>query len=324
MIFKSTKFFVMLAFIVIGINQAHAQGNGGGGGGGGSGSPCDGLNISAQSALIDLNTQNMTPITIQVSRTGTGNCDFFITADNGPSATYLTRVIEFGTNSIPFQLYKDSGKSNILKSFTEASTANDVLVGSFNGNNTGPINMIYYPWVDTAYTAADGPYVESYGFYLYQGTIGAKASAVQRDNKSTNMKYQKSGFVELSLVDTGALYNAADTTQTLNFGNLATGAVRSFDLMLKYNGGYKLSMASLNGSNIKSGARLIPYTMTINSSGVALSTTPTIVRTYADDGGSLTSPSAGLRLPVSVTMGTVGSSPTGNYTDTVSISVASP
>jgi hypothetical protein len=317
MILKNSKFFVMLALSVIGIQGALAAPSSSGSG------ACAGLNISAQSALIDLNTQNMTAITISVSRTGNGNCDFFVVSDNGPSSTYLTRVIEHGTDSIPFQLYKDSGKVNILKSFSEASTNNDVLFGSFSGNATGPVNVVYYPYVDTGYSAPNGPYVESYGFYLYEGTIAAKASAIQRDNKSTNMKYEKGGYVELSLVDTGAVYNAADTSQTLDFGNLATGAVRSFDVMLKYNGGYKLSMASVNGSNIRSGTRLIPYTVTLNSAPISV-TSGLPVRTHADDGGSTTSPSTGLRLPMAVTIGTVGSSPTGNYTDTVSISVASP
>lgn len=286
---------------------------------------CDGLKISTQSALIDLNTQNLTPIVITVSRTATsGSCDFFITADNGPSSTYLTRKITKGTDSIPFQLYLDAGKTKILKSYTEASTSNDVIEGKLTGTSTGPITLTYYPFVDTTFSAPNGPYVESYGFYLYEGKIIAKP-AVLRDNKSTNMKYTKSGFVELSLVDTGAVYNAADTSQTLNFGSLVTGAVRSFDLMLKYNGGYKLSMASTNGSVIKSGVKTIPYTMTLNSGAVTLTTTSTVVRTNASDsGGSATSPTAGLRLPVSVTIGTIGNVPTGTYSDTVAITVASP
>ena len=311
MTFKNSKYFVMLALTVSGLGQAHAA-------------ACDGLQISAQSALIDLNTQSMTPITISVSRTGSGKCDFFVTADNAGYSSYLTRKIRHGQDFIPFQLYKDAGKANILKSCAEASSDNDVLVGSFSGSSTTPINLTYYPWVDSSFSVPNGPYLESYKFDLYAGTVASKSCNSSRDSKSTNMKYDKGGYVELSLVDTGAVYNANDTSQTLNFGNLVTGAVRSFDLMLKYNGGYKLSMASVNASNIKSGTRLIPYTMTLNGGGITLTTTSTIVRTNAADGGGSTSPSTGLRLPVSVTMGVVGTSPTGTYTDTVAITVASP
>ncbi len=128
-------------------------------------------------------------------------------------------------------------------------------------------------------------------------------------------------FADLSLVDTNQVFVSSDATQNLDFGTLTTGESQSFDVVLKFNKGFKLSMSSVNSGRLKHATQneYIGYTLTLNGAPITL--TPTYGQVLSQTG--TLSDIAGLRLPTQVTILTVApSAPGGTYTDTVNIQVS--
>lgn len=286
---------------------------------------CSGLNFNLLTALIQMDLDPAPVELITVTRSDIGRCDFFIDIDNGSASSYVNRILSFGSNgNYPIQFYKDPGHSSILKWKGEGgASAADVIVGSFTGNNSS-INHYYYPRVDLGLSLPNGSYSGGFKVTLYEGTF---SNPIRSQSKNVNFKLTKSGYVNVSLVDTGAAYNINDVSQTLDFGNLVMGDVKGFDIVLEYNAGYSISMSSVNAGRIKNtdtsltSANTIPYTLKLNGNTVALTNTMQIFSTSSS--ALEVSPIGGTRLPVSVTIGTVTGANPGTYVDTVAISVSS-
>jgi hypothetical protein len=304
-----SKFLKMISLlsIVFGVQQAWSAG------------PCDGLNISYEPALVLLNTDNNVAQLITVSRSASagGSCDFLVFIENN-SSTYTNRKLTHGGNSVPIQFYSNSGRTQIIKSASEASSKSDALWGTLTGPS---VDLYYYPNIDTSVSVPSGPYIDRFDFSLYSWNGNSFNSKTKvTTNASTNYKYLVDTSISLSLVDTGSPFNAADVTQDLDFGALTTGKTMGFDLILMYTNGYNLYMSSVNSGSIKSASsNTIPYTLNLNGSPVSLSASYQSVNT-----GTGSAPSGGTRLPVSVVIGNVGNAPSGSYTDTVSIKIAAP
>ncbi len=280
-----------------------------------------GLSMSIGS-IPDFSAGGSPTIPVTVSRKngqgGNQTCSFFIVINNGVTGSSVsTRQITFGQQPYPVQFYADSGRTNILKPFGPGLATTDVVTGQFSspGNATVPVN--FYPFLDTSLYIANGQYAEVFSVSLYMGTV---SSATIQQTLNANFTYTNSKKADLSLVDTGTAFVAADVAQSLDFGQLASGAQKAFDLILQYNSGYSLSISSANANRLfnSSTSTYINYGLTLNSLPLALTVAPQVVQT---SGG--TSPANGLRLPVNVTIGSVTGAKPGNYTDTVTIVISS-
>lgn len=286
--------------------------------------PCTGLIVTATSALIDMNTNDNVGQTLTVSRSATsGGCDYFVVVDNNGGATYNDRYLTHGPDLLAMQIYKEAANSNVLRSVNEASTVAHVFSDKLTGSNSK--THIYYPKLGSTNVPV-GPYTGSFTYAVYKWTtVGDFSTKTYMDQKSVNYKYTSENNISLSLVDTGSPYNAADISQTLDFGSLTSNEFLGFDLVLQYTSGYKLSMSSVNAGKIKNANtaytsnNTIDYTLALNSAPVTLTSVSTEVAA-----GTGTAPSGGTRLPVLVTIGTVGGVYPGTYSDTVSIKIAAP
>lgn len=279
-----------------------------------------GLEIRLQTSTINLNSDNFPNLRVRVRRSPSNvTCSYFVTVENGGASSYLTRVLNSGTYEYPVQFYKDAGQTQIIRSYAEASSSADVLAGSYPSSGGGRNSDVYYrPFLEPDTYKRFGSYSKVFTLRLYKGTVGGSHSL--EDTANITLNYTQSKQIDLSLVNTGAPFNTADISQTLNFGALTSGASMSFDLVLGYNAGYRISMSSINAGKIKrtGGSNLIPYTLQLSGNAVTLNTSPTIVATATG-----VSPVGGRRLPVTVTIGSLGAATPGTYTDTVTFTVAS-
>lgn len=265
------------------------------------------------------NTDPSPALTLRVSRQGTQGCDFFIVISYGASSSFSRNLYQ-GAWTVPMNFFRDAGHTQIIKNFTDATSATDVIFGSFpNGRNPTSQILTYYPALGTLAYNRFGPYSDTFQFRLYQGNIG---SATQRNARNKTFTYNMAKKIDVSLVSSGAPFDVNDASETINFGNLLTGATKSFDLIVKYNAGYRVTLSSANQGKLKhvSLPDMVNYALTMNSSPVNLvgsNSTPVQVAT-----GTGVSPPNGLILSSTFTIGTVGTVRAGSYTDVITVSVA--
>ena len=280
-----------------------------------------GLSMSIGS-IPDFSAGGSPTIPVTVSRksgkNGNNTCSFFLVIDNGITGTSFTsRQLTFGQQPYPVQFFADSGRTNIMRPYAAGLPPANVVIGQFNSPGNADAVVNFYPTLDTSLYIANGQYAEVFGISLYMGDVN---SSTFQQTLNGNFTYTNSKKADLSLVDTGTAFVAADVAQSLDFGQLASGAQKAFDLILQYNSGYSLSISSANANRLfnSSTSTYINYGLTLNSLPRALTVAPQVVQT---SGG--TSPANGLRLPVNVTIGSVTGAKPGNYTDTVTIVISS-
>lgn len=283
---------------------------------------CNNLQMQLFPAAYDLAGNTAPTFTVRVSRNNPNNgCDFFISFDYGTASAASARHLEgsSGGGTIPVQLYKNAGRTQILKRRQDATSASDIITGTFP-DNSGPtfIDINYYATLDTAQYSRFGFYSQTFTATLHDGIL---SDYDQRASQGLTLTTNQQKKIDLSLVETGGAFNSADTTQTMDFGNISTGDVRNCDLVINYNAGYQLTITSANSGRIKHAALAdtIAYTFELNSSVISLasgsSTRPPM---------NGVSPAGGLRLPIKVTVtGSLAGKSSGLYKDTVTLSVVS-
>ncbi|MGE3260672.1 MAG: spore coat protein U domain-containing protein [Bacteriovoracia bacterium] len=282
---------------------------------------CNNLRLTLANSTVDLTPNTAPSLNLTVKRSGSGGCDYFITFGYGNASTYADRKLSQGSYSIPVNIYRDSNHTQILKKLPEAATVTDVIYGSFPSGTSNPNSTVhtYYPQLGTVAYNRFGEYSDTYTVSVYEYTGGLSGSL--EDSENLKLKYTMTKKIDLSLMATGAPFNVADTTETMNFGTLTAGAVRTFDIGVKYNAGYRVRLSSANQGRLKHASLTdtVPYTLQVNSSAVNLNgsnTTPIQVST-----GTGVSPPNGLVLTSSVTIGALGSARAGTYSDTVTVTV---
>ncbi|AGH96178.1 spore coat protein U domain-containing protein [Pseudobdellovibrio exovorus] len=266
---------------------------------------------------VSLSSDNFPSIQIRIRRDDNNtNCNFFVVFENGGASSYVNRSLSSGGDEYPVQIYKDAGRTQIIKSLNEASSLSDTLSGTFSGSND-TTEVYYRPYIDPNTYLRFGQYSQNFVIKLYQGDL---SSPNLQNTSSVTLSFNQSRKVDLSLVGTGAAFNPFSVSQSLNFGNLEEGATRSVDLVLGYNAGYKISVSSTNAGRIHNDQKstTIPYTLTLNGSSVSLQPSPSMVLS-----ASGVSPTGGQRIPIAVTIGNMTGAAAGTYTDTITFTVSS-
>jgi hypothetical protein len=156
---------------------------------------------------------------------------------------------------------------------------------------------------------------------LYSGLI--LGATVLEDTKTITFRAKAESSIDLSLVNTGGAFNIADTTQTVDFGTLASGESLEYDTMIRSNDGYVVTLQSQNSQQLKHAvlpAGLVPYSLTVNGGNVNLSGGNAVQAATATGA----TPATGNRLPTIFTIGTLtGAEPAGNYQDVITVTVSS-
>lgn len=304
---------IFFASIVLLVSKAHSA-------------DCTNMQLQANQTAFDMAT-NPTVNTGLVVKANTmpGGCDFFITFDYGQGNSYNNRGLRMWGNSSPwpFQLSKDAASTNILKNIPDVTSMNDVLYGTLEyGSNDRQVNVNYWailnmsnPWLPW------GNYTDTFTLNLYRGNPFGVYNYV--DTKIITFNYYAAKRVDISVVSSGGTFNLNDTSETMNFGNLTSGATKTADVILKYNAGYILYASSANNGQMKhqSLSQYISYAIKFNGTTYSLagsSTSPTQIQ--RDTGRS---PASGLTIPVSVTAGSIAGKQSGIYSDVITLTVQS-
>lgn len=280
---------------------------------------CNAVDFTLDTSSFNLNTNNNPALNINFERNNINHgCNYFAVINYGSASTYSARSLTNGSYNYPIQIYKDAGHTLIIKDLADATSSSDVIDGVFpEGSGSITNTQVYRPSIDPTTYTRFGSYSDTFTIRLYEGTL---SSNVLRRTRTVTLTYTQPKKIDLSLVDTSAAFNIADTTQTLNFGNLTTGAVKAFDLILGYNAGYSLQLSSANNGKLKHASlpTTINYALTVNGANVNLSSGPASVSSNTG-----VSPAGGLRLPISATIGSIAGKDGGNYSDTITVSVTS-
>lgn len=278
---------------------------------------CESMSLTNVPTSISLNSNSFPSIQVMVLK-GNGHCgDFFISLDNGRGGSSSSRQISSAFHSYPVQFFKDSARTQILKSDGEASSG-DVIAGSFD-NGESSFSSEFYAYLNLGNNSylRSGVYSENFTLKLFEGTPDTK---ILRDTKMINLSFIQNKIADLSLVNSGEPFNLASTSQSVDFGDLVPGAHKGFDLVLMYNAGYTVSFSSINAGKLKHSNRqkYVAYVLTLDGVPVALSSMATVVKSAA--GISL---AAGTRLPVNVKIGNTADAVPGYYSDIITVNVAS-
>ncbi|UYL10379.1 hypothetical protein B9G69_007270 [Bdellovibrio sp. SKB1291214] len=286
---------------------------------------CRQMQLQAQQTAFDLTINpNITSNLIVKADTRVKGCSFFITFDYGLSANYASRSLKYGlVYAWPFNMYKDSGNTQVLKNFPQVNDYNDVLNGSLPdkaGSDT-QVTVPYWVTVDMSSPwRQQGTYSEWITATLYRGTLSSYqyVSSVQL---AFYMNAPKRA--DVSVVPSGGSFNIADVTETLDFGELAVGTARSCDVIVKYNAGYVLYASSQNNGRMKheTTTSYIPYSISIGGTSVNLASSANSPVQVKRELGS--SPSSGKILPTTVTIGNYTQDQAGNFSDIITLTVQS-
>jgi len=284
---------------------------------------CTNMQLQTAQTVIDFFVSPaVNPVFTVKANTNPGPCDFFITFSYGSSNSYNNRSLKMGSNTWPYQISKDSAGTVILKNFPDVNSNADVVTGYLTaGSNDRQVQVSYWALLNQSNAwLTYGNYSDSMTVNLYKGTL---SSYTLVDSRSVALYYNAQKRVDISVTSSGGSFDIADTTETLNFGNLTSGTTRTCDVILKYNAGYVLYASSQNNGRLKhqTQSQYIPYSISFRGTTVNLAGSSTSPVQVSREMGR--SPASGLVIPVSATIGTVNTSQSGLYKDTITLTVQS-
>ncbi len=264
-------------------------------------------------------------VTFQVQAEATGvTCQYFVALSKGQSGDFNRRTLIQSAKVLTYNVFTDAGKT-VLKAPPSAAQ-NEVIAGSFpvavaltqtnhhkffwtiNPQQIVPVQGMHY--VDA-----------NLSLDLYSGTLLTSPTRVA--SAAVTFRTLVDSSVDLSLVRSGAPFNINDTAQLIDFGVLSSGEQRGFDLIVRSNNGYVVTMQSLNRQvmvheRAPAVADTVSYQVVLNGGALDLSTgAPVQVLS-----GTGTTPATGTSFPIEVTVGNLsGSEAAGTYSDVIDVTV---
>ncbi|MCM2282559.1 MAG: hypothetical protein NDI61_12015 [Bdellovibrionaceae bacterium] len=290
------------------------------------------LTISVPFPVRQLNSPTNPSVDITVKRKKQStDCNFWIGFSKGQSSTYDRKLLS-ASNELDYDIFKTpSSPPLVLKSYPEAVSLGEVYTGRFIKGGGSPSQQTFtsYPQMIAPlpgpfHILPPGAYSDTVQIRLFNGVFPPTTAPVEIASVSQSYVFGVLPFAIVSLLDTGLPYtNPPIAMKTLNFGTLTSGESMSFDLVLLYNSGYRVTFNSQYGARMKHDTQeyYVPYTMTINGVDTTLNAGQGVVVSS----GNGVSPSAptGHRLPVAVTIGSTTGMLAGPYGDSITIEVTS-
>ncbi len=277
--------------------------------------------LDVPSLLYTLANNSVTiPKTVTLTRNkNSSNCgNFFLGFTRGWSSTYNRYATNLANgDKINYNLYKNSGATQVLKNPSDISSDNDVILGTIAKNETK--TFTYYFSINPYSSAAmpkSGTYIDYVQVQAYSGFWSAIVAYEGYRNLYVQIYVPK--LVSLSLVDTGGAFNPTDTTHVLDFGELEQNEELSFDLIIQSNSGYNVTLSSLNSGVLKNttaatGNNTVGYDLYVNNVVKSLMS-PNVVASSTNS-----TPSGGNRIPIKVKIKAVDNKEPGTYTDYVTV-----
>ena len=253
-------------------------------------------------------------ITVSRKKTDKEDVPFFVTFSINSSGN-LPRNLSSGANILHYQIYDSLSQNNVLSDLPTASI-NEVLSGVFSPDEMEK-RFTYFVVIPALQIQPPGTYQDSVTLTVHEGTLNSYKS-----DRSTviTIATQVARLVELSIVNRGQPFVPESVTKELNFGGLEEGKSLGFDLRMRSNAGYTVTIESENNGFLKHTSlndnSSIPYTFTLGGMLLDLSRGPitpiskNVITTAEGD------PYEGL-----VTVGTTKGASAGNYRDTITLTV---
>lgn len=256
-------------------------------------------------------------VDVEITHNASVATDYFVTFGQGGAGSY-SRQAYAGGDTLNYQLYDSFSKANILKELPGASSTSDVIGGSISTSDSSPIALHYYVHIPAEQIVTAGTYTDTFTLRVYEGDL---ASYTEIANVSVNLSITVPSMVEMAMVDEGTGFNSSSAGRSIDFGDLSQGDSESFDVVIRSNAGYRITMTSSNSGQLKhsSTAAYVPYILRVDSSTKDLS-----------GGGSVevatstaTTSSFGVSHTVEFEIGAVGWTEEGPYSDVVSVTAQS-
>ena len=259
------------------------------------------------SATAYPNTINFT-----ITKNSTGSRSYSVMAGTSATSGNYNRQMASGANRLNYQLYTTSAMTYVLQAPTIATANNDINGTSSAARGTViPLSFLFY--VPPNQVVAAGTYSDT----VIVGIYNAYNSPTPMTSKSITITTVVAASADLSIVPTGSAFSTS-TSQTLAFGTLATGQVLGCDLLVKKNTSTTVTFNSANHGVMKAiptpAADQIPYTFVANGTTLNLASTANLALPTGVN-------ATGMRLPISVTIGSLSGVGAGNYQDQVTITV---
>jgi len=276
--------------------------------------------------------------TLTRTKNGGPKCDtYFVAFTTGWSNDLNNRRLTNTSTSNAFlyyNLYKNSNSTGILKDANGTITSpNEVLFGSIERDQTVTLNY-YFTLAPTnaGIPPRAGVFEDHVNVQVYQGSYLPNGNYGLEDNKILNLYVNVATSIAISLVDTNAPHNSAQTSKTLDFGALEENEEMSFDVRLVSNTPHILYVSSVNNGKMKrvggngSGSAAnaeIAYEFYGNNSS-----SPTWLGSSSSNNVGLlwnydSTPAGGTRYPVRIKIKSVTNKTPGDYQDSLTLSVVS-
>ena len=264
-------------------------------------------------------------VNFQVQAEATGiTCQYFVALSTGQSGDFNRRKLIRGGNVLNYNVYTDAGKT-VLKAPPNAAQ-NEVISGSFPVvvalTQTNSHRFFWTIDPQQIVPVQGMHYVDpTLPLDLYSGTLLTNPTRVA--SAAVTFRTLVDSSVDLSLVQSGASFNINDTAQFVDFGVLSSGEQRGFDLIVRSNNGYAVTMQSENRQvmvheRTPAVADTVSYEVVLNGGAVDLSSgAPVQVL-----GGTGTTPATGMSFPIEFTVGNIsGAEAAGTYSDVINVTV---
>jgi hypothetical protein len=246
--------------------------------------------------------------------------DIVISFSSGISGNPDNRYMDDGTgNRIYYQIYDNAVTRTVLKEFTGDTSSPYIYFYQFpDGNQT--VGFTFTVVLLSNQVPLAGNYTDSITVsLLYDDPVD---SWTEVDSGSVSIESRMRTIVEISIVDTGAPFNSGSTGINMDFGTLSQGLSLSKDVITRANTFYSISVESSNAgvmANMNAtDPSVVPYVYYFDGGVRDLSSgNPVIVVS-----GSSPTDEIGLRSPVTIEIGDLGSAYAGDYEDVISISVS--
>ena len=140
-------------------------------------------------------------VPITVEHEGVGIPSWFISVSAGGSGTYTARVMDQGSYTVEYQIYKEAPPSTaIIKAPPEALGIDNVIsTGDFSSAAAAVERVSYdlYFFIDSGQFTASGEYLDTITISLYQGDYGDSGTHVLADSFDVGVTGRMAELVDL-------------------------------------------------------------------------------------------------------------------------------
>ncbi len=288
--------------------------------------PCT-LTFSAPSVTISWSQNfNFQAVTLSVTHTAGKACSYAVTFGHGGGASYEARRMTNGASSLAYQLFGDSALTQVLEDEPDVTSTTQYVSGRFTSTTLETQTLTYYVQIPSSSAMSptykpSGGYTDSFLARLWHGKPSHTSTPVATTSVGISAFVPK--IIDLSLTQ-GTAFDPTQTSLHLDFGTLTAGASESFNLLVRTNAGYAVSMSSQNGGALApSSAKVetrVPYAIAVDGTTRALSGSQSTPVTVATGPGQTSS--SGVSHPVAVTIGSPANAMAGTYTDVITVTAA--